>query len=275
AGPPASGRSRAPRSTAHLRASAGRRQIRETGMAPCFFSGSTVTGLPHRIPRAPACGRDTEVDERGTPIGAATGRGLLPAPPPTKPPFRVAALPEVRCTPGFSGLARTSVKRLTFKSRAPGLFDALSSHAQASGAGVGKERGAHELVHVAGEVGEVYVGNAREVAGDLGEEFAGEQAERGAFERTVIDVTVAAGRDVREQPDSHRGRQVKIPAEVARDIRPLDSGTAGGERIHQRAYAGEDCRLGADEARQVALPEGHPLVGGERNGGAPPAFHTA
>src|SRR5664280_563118 len=133
------------------------------------------------------------------------------------------------------------------------IFGTLSSHAQPLGAGVGKERGAHELVHVAGEVGEVYVGNAREVAGDLGEEFAGEQAERGAFERTVIDVTVAAGRDVREQPDSHRGRQVKIPAEVARDIRPLDCGAAGAERIHQRAYAGEDCRLGADEARQVAL----------------------
>src|ERR1017187_4608708 len=30
----------------------------------------------------------------------------------------VAALPEVRCTPGFSRLARTSVNRLTFKSRA-------------------------------------------------------------------------------------------------------------------------------------------------------------
>src|ERR1035437_8138448 len=132
---------------------------------------------------------------------------------PSQRSLTVAALPEVRCTPGFSGLARTSVKRLTFKSRAPGLFDALSSHAQATGAGVGKERGAHELVHVAGEVGEVYVGDAREVAGDLGEEFAGEQAERGAFERTVIDVTVAAGRDVREQPDSHRGRYLNLRSE--------------------------------------------------------------
>src|ERR1035438_1740535 len=123
------------------------------------------------------------------------------------------------------------------------IFGTLSSHAQPLVSGVGKERGAHELVHVAGEVGEVYVGDAREVAGDFGEELAGEQAQRGAFERTVIDVAVAAGRDVRQQPDSHRGRQVKIPAEVARDIRPLDSRAAGAERVHQRAYAGEDRRL--------------------------------
>ena len=71
--------------------------------------------------------RDTEVEERATPIGAATGvpsgsgafaghalsQGSL-----TGCPLG-PALPEVRCTPGFSRLVCTSVNRLTFKSRAP------------------------------------------------------------------------------------------------------------------------------------------------------------
>ena len=43
AAPRGPGPSPAPRSTARLRASAGRRQTRETGTAPCFFSGFTVT----------------------------------------------------------------------------------------------------------------------------------------------------------------------------------------------------------------------------------------
>src|ERR1035437_7557487 len=62
--------------------------------------------------------RDIEVDERETPIGAATGvpsgsgafaghtlsqRSLTGCP-------LGPALPEVRCTPGFSRLARTSVQ---------------------------------------------------------------------------------------------------------------------------------------------------------------------
>src|ERR1035437_7457362 len=70
--------------------------------------------------------RDTEVDERETPIGAATevpsGSGAFAGHALSQRSLTVAALPDVRCTPGFSRLARTSVKRLTFKSRAPGLF---------------------------------------------------------------------------------------------------------------------------------------------------------
>src|ERR1022692_2780916 len=116
------------------------------------------------------------------------------------------------------------------------------SHTQQIGAGVGQERRAYEFVHVAGEVGKVYVGDAREITGDLVEELTGEQAQSGAFERSVIDVAVAAQRDVGEQSDAHGGRQVEIAAEVAGDNRPLDTGTAGTERIDQRAYAGEDGR---------------------------------
>src|ERR1017187_6566014 len=81
-----------------------------------------------------SCGvRDIEVDERETPIGAATGvpsgsgafaghtlsqRSLTGCP-------LGPALPEVRCTPGFSRLARTSVNRLTFKSRTLSCASAL------------------------------------------------------------------------------------------------------------------------------------------------------
>ena len=77
--------------------------------------------------------RDIEVDERETPIGAATGvpsgsgafaghtlsqRSLTGCP-------LGPALPEIRCTPGFSRLARTSVNRLTFKSRTLSCASAL------------------------------------------------------------------------------------------------------------------------------------------------------
>src|ERR1035441_5013109 len=77
--------------------------------------------------------RDIEVDERETPIGAATGvpsgsgafaghtlsqRSLTGCP-------LGPALPEVRCTPGFSRLARTSVNRVTFKSRTLSCASAL------------------------------------------------------------------------------------------------------------------------------------------------------
>src|ERR1019366_10374449 len=99
--------------------------------------------------------------------------------------------------------------------------------------------GAHEFVHVAGEVGQVHVSDAREIAGNRVEELTGKQAQGSAFERSVIDVAVAAQWDIGEQSDAHRGRQVEIAAEVAGDHRPLDAGTAGAERIDQRAYAGE------------------------------------
>src|ERR1035441_8814936 len=83
-----------------------------------------------------SCGvRDIEVDERETPIGAATGvpsgsgafaghtlsqRSLTGCP-------LSPALPEVRCTPGFSRLARTSVNRLTFKSRTLSCASAVNA----------------------------------------------------------------------------------------------------------------------------------------------------
>src|ERR1035438_5374374 len=129
------------------------------------------------------------------------------------------------------------------------------SHTQQVGAGVGQERGAHEFVHVAGEVGKVHVGYARRITGDLVEDLAGEQTQGSAFERSVIDVAVAAWWDVGQQSDTHRGRQVEIAAEVARDNRPLDAGAARAERIDQRAYAGEDRGLGANRSEERRVGE--------------------
>jgi len=49
---------------------------------------------------------------------------------------------------------------------------------------------------------------------------------------------------------------------------------AGPQRSQQRAYAGEDCRLCANQAGQVALPQRHLSVFGESQGRSPFAFHA-